>query len=122
MVTADVESALFRRHVECHQGNRNINVEEHPALQTVHVVVPLDAAVISARLIRERQFLDQSMLGEQVQRAVDRAVGDARVTPPDALEDLSRRQVALRPTHLFEDFRSLRCISETSSWHWTANS
>ena len=122
MVTADVESALFRRDVECHQGNRNINVEEHPALQTVHVVVPLDAAVVPARLIRERQFLDQSMLGEQVQRAVDRAVGDARVTPPDALEDLSRRQVALRPTHLFEDFRSLRCISETSSWHWTANS
>ncbi len=122
MVTTDVESALFRRHVERHQGNRNINVQEYPALQTVHVVVPFDTPVVPACLIRERQLLDQPVLREQMQRPIDRAVGDARVTPPDALEDLSRRQVALRPTHLFEDFRSLRCISETSSWHWTANS
>jgi hypothetical protein len=85
----------------------------------VHVVVPLDAPVIPAGLIRERQFLDQSVLGEQVQRAVDRAVGDSRVTPPDALEDLARRQVALRPAHLVEDFRSLRCMSESLPWHRT---
>ena len=121
MVTTDVESALFRRHVERHQGNRNINVQEYPALQTVHVVVPLDAPVIPAGLIRERQFLDQSVLGEQVQRAVDRAVGDARVTPPDALEDLARRKVALRPAHLVEDFRSLCCMSESLPWHPTTN-
>jgi hypothetical protein len=114
VVTANVESALFRRHVKRHQGDWNVDVEEHAALQTMHVVVPLDPTVVPARLIRERQFLDQSVLGEQVQRAVDRAVGDARVTAPDALEDLARRQVALRPAHLFEDFRSLRCISENS--------
>ncbi len=121
MVTADVESALLRRDVERHQGDRNVDVEEHPALQAMHVVVPLDATVVPARLIRERQFLDQSVLGEQMQRAVDRAVSDARVTPPNALEDLARRQVALRPANLVEDFRPLRCIAESLPCHSTAN-
>ena len=120
-MTADVESALFRRHVERHQGDRNVDVKEHAALKAMHVVMPLNAPVVPARLICERQFLDQSVLSEQVQRPVDRAVGDARVTPPDALEDLPRRQVALRPAHLVEYLCPLRCISESLALHWTAN-
>ena len=34
--------------------SRGVDVEKHAALQTMHVVVPLDAAVVPARLIRER--------------------------------------------------------------------
>jgi hypothetical protein len=122
VVTADVESALFRRDMECHEGDRNVDVEEHSALQAVHVVVPFNAPIVPAGLIGERQFLDQPMFREQMQRAIDRAVGDARVTPPDALKDLARGQVALRLAHLIEHFRPLRCVSESLARHRTAKS
>ncbi len=119
MVTADVESALLRRHVQRHQGDRDVDVEEHSALQAVHVIVPFDTPVVPACLIRERQLLDQPVLREQVQRPVDRAVGDAGIAPPHALEDLARGQVALRPAHLVEHFRPLRCVSESLPGHRT---
>jgi len=115
----DVETALFRRHVQCHQGNRDVDVEEHSALQAMHVIVPFDTPVVPACLIRERQLLDQPVLRQQVQRPIDRAIGDARVAPPHALKNLSGGQVALRPTHLVEHFRSLRCVSESFPGHRT---
>ena len=119
MVAADVESALFRRHVKRHQGDRDIDIEEHSALQAMHVVVPFDTSVVPARLVSERQLLNQPVLREQVQRAVDRAVGDPWVAPSDALEDLARGQMALRPAHLIEHLRSLRCVSESLPSHHT---
>ncbi len=119
MVTADVESALFRRDVKRHQGDRDVDVEEHSALQAVHVIVPFDTTVVPACLIRERQFLDQSMLGEQVKRPVDGAIGNARVAPTHALENLARGEMALRPAHLIEHFRPLRCVSESLPGHRT---
>ncbi len=121
MVTIDVESTLFRRHVKRHQGDRNIDVEEYPTLQAVHVIVPFDAPVVAACLIRERQLLDQAVLRQQVERAVDRAVGDAGVAPPYALENLARGQVALRSAHLFEHLRPLGCVSVSLPGHRTAN-
>jgi hypothetical protein len=54
-----------------------------------------------------------------VQRPVDGAIGNARIAPPYALEDLARGQVALRAAHLIEHFRPLRCISESLPWHHT---
>jgi hypothetical protein len=120
VVTADVESGLFRRNVECHEGDRNVDVEEHPALQAVHVVVPFDAPIVPAGLIGERQFLDQPVFREKMQRAIDRAVGNARITPPHALKDLARGQVALRPADLVEHFRPLRCVSKSLARHRTA--
>jgi hypothetical protein len=119
VVTADVESALLRRDVECHQGDWNVDVEEHSAFQAVHVVVPFDTPVIPTCLIGESQLLDQPVFREQVQRAVDRAVSDARVSPPHALENLARRQVALRPAYLIEHFRPLCCVSESLPRHFT---
>jgi hypothetical protein len=85
----------------------------------VHVIVPFDTPVVPAGLIRKRQLLDQAVLREEVQRAVDRAVGDAWVTPPHALEDFARGQVALRPADLFKDFRPLRCVAESLPGHGT---
>ncbi len=113
----DVETALFRRHVQCHQGNRDVDVEKDAALQAMHVVMPLDTPVVPAGLIREREFLDQPMLSEQMQRPIDRAVGDARVAPPHTLENLARGQVALRSAHLVEHFRPLGCVSESWPGH-----
>jgi hypothetical protein len=118
VVTVDVESTLLRGDVERHQGNRNVHVEEHPALQAVDVIVPFDTPVIPACLIRERQLLDQSVLREQVQRPVDRAVGDTRIAPSHALEDLTRRQMALGLANLIEHFRPLRCVSESLPGHY----
>ena len=114
MVTVDVESALFRRHVQRHQGNRDIDVEEHPTLQAVHVIVPFDSPVVPARLVRERQLLDHSVLREEVQCPVNRAVADAWVASSHSLEDLASGQVALRPAHYLEDLGPLCCVSE--SW------
>jgi hypothetical protein len=120
VVTADVKSALFGRDVECHEGDRNVDVEEHSALQAVHVIVSFDAPIVPAGLIGERQLLDQPVFREQVQRAINRPVGDARITPPDALKDLACGEVALRPAHLVEHFHPLRCVSKSLPRHRTA--
>ena len=64
MVTADVESTLLRRDVQRHQGDRNVDVEQHAALQAVHVIVPFDTPVVPACLVREGQLLDQPVLRE----------------------------------------------------------
>jgi hypothetical protein len=120
VVTIDVEPTLLRRDVQRHQGHRDIDVEEDSTLQAVHMVMPFDTPIVPACLVGEGQFLDQPMFRQQVQRAVDRAVGDARVAPAHALEDLARGQVALRLSHLVEHFCSLRCISKSLSGHRTA--
>ena len=120
MVTIDVKPTLLRRDVQRHQGDRDVDVEEHYTLQAVHVVMPLDTPVVPACLVGKGQLLDQPMFRQQVQRAVDRAVGDAGVAPPHALENLARGQVALRQAHFIEHFRSLRCIPESLSRHHTA--
>jgi hypothetical protein len=118
-MTVDIESALFRRHVERHQRDRDVDVEEHAAFQAMHVIVPFDTPVVPTCLIRERQLLDQPMFGQQVQRPIDRAVRDAGVAPSYALKDLARGQVALRPAYLVEHFRPLRCVSESFPGHRT---
>jgi hypothetical protein len=113
VVTVDVESALFRRHVQRHQGNRDVDVEEHPTLQAVHVIVPFNSPVVPACLVRERQLLDQTVLREKVQRPVNRAVADAWVASSHTLEDLAGGQVALRPAHDLEDLSPLCCVAES---------
>ena len=117
MVTVDVESALFRRDVQRHQGNRDVDVEEHPTLQAVHVIVPFDSPVVSACLVRERQLLDQPVLREEVQRPVNRAVADTWIASSHALEDLAGGQVALRPAHDLEDLSPLCCVTESLPRH-----
>ncbi len=119
-MTVDIETALLRRHVQRHQGDRDIDVEEHAALQAMHVIMPFDTSVVPAGLIRKRQLLNQPVLRQQMQGPVNRAVGDAGVAPSDALEDFARGQVALRPAHLFEHFRSLGCVSKSLPGHSTA--
>jgi len=61
VMTRDVEAALFRRNVARNQGNRNIDIPQHAAVQAMHVIVPLDTPIVSTGLIRECQFLDQSV-------------------------------------------------------------
>jgi hypothetical protein len=117
VVTIDVESALFCRHVKRHQGDRDIDIEQHPTLKAVHVIVPFNSPVVPACLVRERQLLDQPVLREEVQRPVNRAVADARVASSHALEDLAGGQVALRPAHYLKDLSPLCCVSESLPRH-----
>lgn len=92
-MAVDIEPALLRRHVHGHQGNRDIDIEQHSARLAVHVVVPLHPAVVATGLVGERQFLDQPVLGEKVERAVDRAIPDMRVSAADTLKNLPGREV-----------------------------
>jgi hypothetical protein len=117
VVTIDVKSALFRRHVQRHQGNRDVDVEEHPTLQAVHVIVPFYSPVVPTCLVRERQLLDQPVLREEMQRPVNGAVADAWVTSSHTLEDLASGQVAMRPAHYLEDLSPLCCVSESLPRH-----
>jgi hypothetical protein len=121
VVTVDVKSALFRRHVQRHQGNRDVDVEEHSTLQAVHVIVPFYSPVVPACLVRERQLLDQPVLREEMQRPVNRAVADAWVTSSHTLEDLAGGQVAMRSAHDLEDLSPLCCVSESLPRHRIAN-
>lgn len=89
----NVESTLLRGHVHGHQGNRDIDIQQHAACLAMHVVVPLHPAVIAASLVREREFLDQPMLRKKVKRAVNRAVPDMRIPATDTLENLPGGQV-----------------------------
>ena len=59
------------------------------------MVVPLAPAVVAAGPIGEGELLDETVLGQEMQRAIGRAIADTRVAPTHALEDLARGQVAI---------------------------
>ena len=59
------------------------------------MVVSLAPAVVAGSPIGEGELLDEPMLGQEMQRAIDRAVTDTRVAATHALEDLARGQVAI---------------------------
>jgi predicted HTH domain antitoxin len=119
VMTGDVKSALLRRHMPRDQRHRHVDVEQHSTAQAMHVVVPLHAAVVPARLIGKRQLLDQSVLGQQMQRPVYRPIRDPRIAPPHPLEDLTRRQVPLRTPDLLQHLRPLGCVAKPLPGHDT---
>jgi len=110
MVTGNREAALLFRNVPRDQRNRHININQQTTRFTKNVVVAISPGIISARLIRERQFLDHSVLGEQVQRSIDRAIGDPGVAPAHALENLAGSQVAVSLLHDQADRLPLCCL------------
>ena len=99
------------------QRMRNIDIDQRPADRAVDVVVLVHPLVEATGLITEWELEDQPALGEQMQRPVDRAVGDTGVAPSHALEDLTRRQMALGLANLIEHFRPLRGVSESLPGH-----
>jgi hypothetical protein len=117
VVTRDIESALLGRDVTSDESHRDIDVKQHPALKTVHMVVSIDSAVIAAGLICKRQLLNESMLCQEMERAVDRAVGDPRVTPPHTLEDFSSGEMSFRRPDLVQDLGPLRRVLVSGSNH-----
>lgn len=116
-MAVDFEPALLRSHVHGHEGNGNVDIEQHAAGLAMHVVMPLDPAVVTAGLVSKGQFLDQPMLRKQVQRAVDRAVSDVRIPPADSLEDLTSGEVQLRLADCRQHRGALGCVLEPLTWH-----
>jgi hypothetical protein len=112
-----VESTLLRRDVAGDERYRHVDVEQDAALQAVHVIVSFNPAVVAAGLVGERQLLDQPVLSQQMERAIDRSVADVWVAAPHTLKDLSGGQMRLRLADLLEDRRALRRVLESLSWH-----
>ena len=112
MVTGDRESALLFRDVPRYQRDWHIDVDQQTARFTKDVIVAIGPGIISARLIRKRQFLDHSVLGEQVQRSIDRAIGDPGVALAHALENLAGSQVAVSLLHDQADRLPLCCLTK----------
>ncbi len=71
------------------------------------VIVPLGPAVVATGLIGEGELLDETMLGQEMERAIDGAVTDARIAPAHPLEDLARGQVAIGLLHGLQDHCAL---------------
>jgi hypothetical protein len=63
VMTIDRVAALFAGDMPRNQRHRYIDIDKRAAGAALHVIVPLDPFVISARLIGKGQFLDQTMLG-----------------------------------------------------------
>ena len=103
VMVRNFEPALFRRDVTSDKRDRNLNIEQRTTCEAMHMIVPLNAAVISARLVGERQFLNQTVLSEKVQRPIDRAVCNAWVAPSHTLEDLASRQMLIREANLLQN-------------------
>jgi hypothetical protein len=117
MVAGDIEATLLRGDVTGDQRHGNIDIQKHTTLQAVDMIVTLYATVIAAGLVRERQLLNQAMLGQKVERAIDGAVANPRVAPPDAFKNLASGQVALGEANLFEHRGTLNCVLEALTWH-----
>ena len=111
VVTADGKPALFLGDVAGNQRDRDIDIRQQPAVGAADVVMAVDALVEAAGLIGERQLLDPPVPRQQVQGAVNGAVGDAGLAPAHPLEDLAGRQVTIGYLDLVEDDRPLRGIA-----------
>ena len=117
MVTRDIKSALLGRDVASDESDRNVDVEQHPTLQAMHVIVSIDPAVIATSLIGERQLLNQAVFCEEMQRAVDRSVSDPRFTPPHTLEYFAGSEMTIGRPDFVQDFDPLRRVLESGSNH-----
>lgn len=76
-----------------HQGHGNFDIEDDAAGGAMDMIVPLGPPVVARGLIREGEFLDQAVLDEEMEGAVDGAIADPGITLTDALEDFSGGQV-----------------------------
>jgi hypothetical protein len=91
----DREPALFLGDVPSHQGLGNFDIENDAARGAMDVIVTIGASVIPAGFIGEGELLDLAVLNEQVERAINRAVGDAGIATTDLLEHFTGGEVVL---------------------------
>jgi hypothetical protein len=105
------EAALLFGDMPGDQRDRDIDIDQQPAPGALDMVVAVDPLIVATRLIGEGQLLNETALGQQVERAVDRAVGDLRIPAADALKDIACRQVTIGHLDRFQNGCPLRCIA-----------
>lgn len=103
----DREPASLFGHMPRHQGRRNLDIDDDAAGGAMDVIVTIGAPVIPARFIGEGEFLNLTVLDQQMERAVDGAVRDPGITAADLLEHLASRQMLLGRFHDIEHHRAL---------------
>lgn len=111
LMARDREAALLFGDVPCDQRDWDIDIDQQPTPGALDVIVAVDAPVVATRLIGKGQLLNETTLGQQVERAIDRPVGDLGIPAADTLEDIARRQMAIGRLDRFKNGRPLRRIA-----------
>ncbi len=86
----------------------NIDIDHLPAPRAVDMIVTLDPGVVPAGAVGEGQLLNQPVLSQNVERSIDRAVGDAWILATNTLENLTSGEMLMRIDDLVEDHLALR--------------
>ena len=81
------------------------------------MIVTIGTLVESARLVGESEFLNQLVLGQQVQRSVNGAISDRWVSLLHPFEDFSCGQVTVRRLNLLQDDGPLSGIAIGPSYN-----
>lgn len=97
------------------RGYWHANVNQRPALSAMGMIVAIGSLVEPTGLISERQFLYQIVFCQKMQGSVHRAIRYRWKTLLDSLENLASCQVTIGTLNLFEDDRTLSCISICTS-------
>lgn len=96
VVIGNDETASFGCHMPRDERFRDFDIDHLAARCAVDVVVSFDPGIVATRGVGECQFLNLTVLRQQVEGAVDGAVGDLRVLAPHALENLTGGEMLVR--------------------------
>lgn len=108
----DLEPTSLLGNVPRHQGFGHFDIDQRATDRTVDMVMSFAPAVIPAGLIGKRELLDETVLGQKVERAIDRSIPDTRIAPPHAFENLSGCQVAIGLSYRLENHCALRGLAK----------
>ena len=116
-MAVNLESTLLGCHMHGHERDRDIDIKQHAACLAMHVIVPLHPTVVATRLVSKCQFLDQPVLGKQVERPIDRAIPDMWIAAADSLENLPCGEMRFRLADGLQYGSTLGCVLEPYTWH-----
>lgn len=99
-MTFDQKTGLLGSDLLCEQGTWHIHIGKMSADGAVHVVVPVGASVKATGLVAERKLQNDPVLGQQVERSVDRSIGDRGILGTYPLENLAGSHMTSSGTNL----------------------
>lgn len=89
VMVQDFEAGSIARNMPGHQRFRNVDIDQQSAFNAMNVIVPFRTSVVSTCLIGKRQFLYQSVLGQNVQGTIDRPIRNLWLSPPYSVENFA---------------------------------
>ncbi len=96
----DVVTSLISSDLPRQYRDRHIDIHEFATDCAVDVIMPVSPFIEATRLIAEREFLDKPTLGQQVERSINRSVGNGRIFSTNTFEKLTGSQMLIRDLHL----------------------